>query len=242
MTRRMFYEDAYLKQLKTKIVAIEPSEGQWQLITAETIFYPQGGGQPGDRGWLLLEDGKRIEISNTRYSTNRQHIIHYLDDVSTAGLAAGTCVTLELDWERRHRLMRMHTSMHLMCSIIPAPVTGGGVNERQSRCEFDVQTSDWDKEQLTRQLNELVEAALPVSISYITEQQLDDNPELVRTMSVQPPRGFGDIRMIRVGEGIDYQPCGGTHVANTEEIGRVRITGIKSKGKQNKRFNIELED
>ena len=241
MTEKMFYQDAYLKTLATRIAAVEMLDDQLVVITEASNFYPQGGGQPGDQGWLVAADDKRTAITNTRYSSDRQHIAHYLEQTDLQPVA-GDIVTLELNWPRRHRLMRMHTAMHLMCSIIPAPVTGGGMNEQQCRCEFDVQTSDWDKEELTRQLNALVEAALPVSISYISEQQLDDHPDLVRTMSVQPPRGFGDIRMIRVGDDVDYQPCGGTHVANTAEIGRVRIASIKSKGKQNKRFNIELDD
>jgi misacylated tRNA(Ala) deacylase len=146
---------------------------------------------------------------------------------------------MSLDWERRHRLMRMHTSMHLVCSLITAQATGGSVGETESRLDFDLQGQVIDKEQLTADLNALVERALPITIGTITDAELDQNPELVRTMSVQPPRGHGSVRTISI-EDTDYQPCGGTHVRNTAEIGGLVVTRLKNKGRQNKRLSIAL--
>jgi misacylated tRNA(Ala) deacylase len=146
---------------------------------------------------------------------------------------------MAIDWERRHRLMRMHTSMHLVCSLITAQATGGAVGESESRIDFDLQGQVVDKDQLTADLNALIERALPVTIGSITDEELDRNPDLVRTMSVQPPRGAGTVRTISI-EDTDYQPCGGTHVRNTAEIGELLVTRMKNKGKQNKRISIAL--
>lgn len=234
MTHKAFYDDLYARELNSRITATRPGE----VETESTIFYPVGGGQPGDSGFLVMADGSRLRILDTRYSADRSRIVHFLED-SEMRIPEGQEVKLELDWERRHRHMRMHTCLHLMCSVITDPVTGGSVGETQSRLDFDAQSPWPDKETLTIRLNELISRSIPVQVESITDQQLDTNPDLVRTMSVQPPRGSGTIRMIRV-EGVDYQPCGGTHVANTGEIGEVVISKIKSKGKQNKRVTVEL--
>ena len=156
-----------------------------------------------------------------------------------APIRVGDRVDMRIDWERRHRLMRMHSSMHLACSLITAQATGGSVGERESRLDFDLQGQVIDKEQLTAELNSLVAQALPVTVGSITDAELDNNPELVRTMSVQPPRGHGTVRTISI-ENTDYQPCGGTHVRNTTEIGELLVTGLKNKGRQNKRISIAL--
>lgn len=235
MTEKAFYQDSYLKQLTANVVAIEEN----RLILDQTIFYPSGGGQPGDQGDIRW-GGQSIPVLDTKYSPDRQTIVHFLPENCGVELKVGQEVELVLDWTRRHRLMRMHTAMHLLCSIIPYPVTGGGVGEEESRVEFDMETTEFDKEALSATLNEIVSNDLPINIEFITDQQLDENPDLVRTMSVQPPRGTGTIRMINVGDKLDYQPCGGTHVKSTGEIGPLQITKIKSKGKQNKRVNIAL--
>lgn len=234
MTKKAFYDDLYARELATKVSASRPG----QVETEATIFYPMGGGQPGDTGYLSTGDGQQLRIMDTRYSEDRNHIVHFLEDTE-ATVDPGTEVTLTLDWERRHRHMRMHTCLHLMCSVITDPVTGGSVGESQSRLDFDAQSEMMDKETLTARLNALIQQGIPVNVESITDEQLDTNPDLVRTMSVQPPRGSGTIRMIRV-EGVDYQPCGGTHVTNTREIGEVVVSKIKSKGKQNKRVTVEL--
>ena len=234
MTKKAFYDDLYARELNARVTAARPGE----VETDSTIFYPMGGGQPGDSGFLVMADGSRLRIVDTRYAEDRSGIVHFLE-AKDYRIPEGDEIRLELDWDRRHRHMRMHTCLHLMCSVITDPVTGGSVGETQSRLDFDAQ-SEWpDKETLTSRLNALINQSVPVRVESITDQQLDANPDLVRTMSVQPPRGSGTIRMIRV-EGVDYQPCGGTHVANTGEIGEVVISKIKSKGKQNKRVTVEL--
>jgi misacylated tRNA(Ala) deacylase len=234
MTEKVFYQDSYRKTLSSEVVEVL-DDG---VILAATLFYPRGGGQPGDRGTLTI-GGRDYSVLDTRYADDRHNIVHYLEDEDLSAIHPGDEVDMEIDWQRRHRLMRMHTSMHLVCSLISAQATGGAVGETESRLDFDLQGQVVDKEQLTADLNRLVERALPVTVGSITDAELDRNPELVRTMSVQPPRGHGSVRTIRI-EDTDYQPCGGTHVRNTSEIGELLVTGLKNKGKQNKRISIAL--
>ena len=234
MTEKVFYQDSYRKTQHSEVVEVVAGG----VIFAATIFYPQGGGQPGDTGSLVI-GGRDYRVVDTRYAEDRERIVHYLDGEDTGGIKVGDEVDMEIDWQRRHRLMRMHTSMHLICSLIDAQATGGAVGETESRIDFDLQGQAVDKERLTAELNALVEKSLPVSIGSITDAELDSNPSLVRTMSVQPPRGQGTVRTITI-ENTDYQPCGGTHVRNTSEIGELLVTGLKNKGKQNKRISIAL--
>ena len=234
MTEKVFYQDSYLKTLRSEVVEVRDDA----VVLAATIFYPLGGGQPGDTGTLTV-NGRDYRVTDTRFAEDRKRILHYLPDDDLSGIAPGDTADLSIDWERRHRLMRMHTSMHLICSLIHAQATGGAVGETESRIDFDLQDQVVDKEQLTAALNELVQRAIPVTIGSITDAELDRNPELVRTMSVQPPRGAGTVRTISI-EDTDYQPCGGTHVRNTEEIGELLVTGLKNKGRQNKRISIAL--
>ena len=233
MTEKVFYQDSYQKTHQSQVVEVL-DQG---LILAATIFYPLGGGQPGDTGTLTI-GGQDYRVSDTRYAEDRNNIVHFIEgDVSR--IQPGDAVDMAIDWERRHRLMRMHTSMHLVCSLISAQATGGAVGETESRLDFDLQGQVVDKEQLTADLNALVDKSIPVSIGSITDEELDQNPDLVRTMSVQPPRGAGTVRTISI-EDTDYQPCGGTHVRNTAEIGELLVTKMKNKGKQNKRISIAL--
>lgn len=234
MTEKVFYQDAYRKTLSSEV--IELVDGG--VLLSATIFYPLGGGQPGDQGVLTIND-REYAVTDTRYADDRHNIVHYIEVDDPDAIKPGDAVDMRLDWERRHRLMRMHTSMHLVCSLISAQATGGSVGESESRLDFDLQGQTVDKDELTSALNALVERALPVSIGAITDAELDKNPELVRTMSVQPPRGHGSVRTITI-EDTDYQPCGGTHVANTSEIGELLVTGLKNKGKQNKRISLAL--
>jgi misacylated tRNA(Ala) deacylase len=239
MTNKVFSEDAYLTTYQSTIVSIEKSDTP-SVVLEGTIFYALSGGQPGDVGYLKI-DNKIANVIDTRFDKDRKTILHFLEP--TADLSAyqpGQSVSMEIDWERRHRLMRMHSAMHLLCALIPFPVTGGGVGETESRVEFDMETSDFDKAELSHQLNNFVAQDLPVDISFISDEELDANPELVRTMSVKPPRGVGQVRMINIGDKVDYQPCGGTHVRSTGEIGELAVTKIKSKGKQNKRVSLAL--
>jgi misacylated tRNA(Ala) deacylase len=232
---QVFYEDSYLKVLTATVTAVD---GEW-IELDRTIFYPLGGGQPGDTGVFTTADGSRYTVLDTRKSESPGQIRHQLDSDSH-GLAPGDTVNTEIDWQRRYTHMRMHTGMHLLGSLIPVPVTGGAVGAEKSRLDFDLGEHQIDKQDLTERMNVLVEAAHPVVFGSITEAELDERPELVRTMSVQPPRGAGDIRTVRI-EGVDYQPCGGTHVNNTREIGTVRISKIENKGKRNRRVHLVLE-
>lgn len=234
MTEKVFYQDSYQKTHQSEVVEVLDRG----VILAATIFYPLGGGQPGDTGRLQI-NGREYHVVDTRFAEDRKRIIHFLEEEDLGGIHVGDAVGMEIDWERRHRLMRMHTSMHLVCSLISAQATGGAVGESESRLDFDLQGQVIDKEQLTAELNALVAKAIPVSIGSITDTELEQNPGLVRTMSVQPPRGQGTIRTISI-ENTDYQPCGGTHVRNTAEIGELVVTGLKNKGRQNKRISLAL--
>lgn len=234
MTEKVFYQDSYQKTHQSVIVD-KLDDG---VVLESTIFYPLGGGQPGDTGALVVGT-TNFRVLDTRYADDKTTIVHYLDKDDLDAIQVGEIVELELDWERRHRHMRMHTSMHLMCHLITAQATGGSVGETSSRIDFDLQGQAVDKEVLTTSMNELIRKDLRVSIGSITDQELDQNPGLVRTMSVQPPKGQGSVRTIRI-EDTDYQPCGGTHVKSTAEIGEVVVSKIKSKGKQNKRITLSL--
>ena len=200
-------------------------------------FLPDRGGQPGDSGRLLLEDGSEIKIVTTVTDRDSGEIIHVPDE-GQALSPAGAKVQAEIDWDRRYRHMRMHTALHLLCAAVPCGVTGGQIGADKSRLDFDIGEATLDKEEITDILNRLVEEDHVVDNYWITEQELDDNPELVRTMSVQPPRGSGRVRLMKVGNGVDLQPCGGTHVKRTGEIGALRVSKIENKGKRNRRVNI----
>jgi len=235
MTEKVFYQDSYQKTHNSEVIKLR-DDG---VILASTIFYPLGGGQPGDTGILTI-NGHDYPVIDTCYDEDCESIIHFFDESSDfSDINLGDHVDMAIDWERRHRLMRMHTSMHLICSLINAQATGGSVVERKSRLDFDLQGQVIDKEHLTAELNKLVAKGIPVNIGTISDAELEQNPELVRTMSVQPPRGQGSVRTISI-ENIDYQPCGGTHVRNTAEIGELLVTKLKNKGKQNKRISLVL--
>ena len=234
MTEKVFYQDSYQKTLSSEVVEVLDNG----VILAATIFYPLGGGQPGDTGRLTI-NARDYRVIDTRYADDRHNIVHILEDDDLSAIQVNDKVDMKIDWQRRHRLMRMHTSMHLVCSLISAQATGGAVGETESRLDFDLQGEVVDKEQLTADLNALIDKAIPVTIGAITDAELDQKPELVRTMSVQPPRGHGTVRTITI-ENTDYQPCGGTHVGNTAEIGELVVTGLKNKGRQNKRISLAL--
>ena len=233
--RRAYYDDSYQKSLTANVTAVHDD---W-IELDQTIFYPLGGGQPGDTGTITAPDGTRYRVLDTRRAESANQVKHQLDTVDH-GLKPGDAVDTSIDWDRRFKHMRMHTSMHLLGALIPVPVTGGSVGAEKSRLDFDIGEHRLDKEDLTRRLNELIVEAHPLVFGTITEAELDERPELVRTMSVQPPRGAGDIRTVRI-EGVDFQPCGGTHVNNTREIGAVRVSKIENKGKRNRRVHLVLE-
>ncbi len=234
MTDKIFYQDSYQKTHQSEIVAVL-EDG---IVMESTIFYPLGGGQPGDTGVLML-DGDEYRVTDTCFAEDKVMIVHHLNAEDLFAFNVGDRIDMVLDWERRHRLMRMHTSLHLMCHLITAQATGGSIGEAESRIDFDLQGQVVDKNNLTIEMNRLIKSQLPVTISSITDEVLAQNPGLVRTMSVQPPKGQGSIRTVTILD-TDYQPCGGTHVNNTAEIGEVIVTKIKNKGKQNKRISLAL--
>ena len=230
MTVELFRNDSYLKSYNSRITEIL-EDG---IILDKTIFYPEGGGQPGDIGKILY-NGKNIEIIGTRYQNKK--IVHLIEKNNF--LKINDKIDINLNWDIRYSHMKVHTCLHLLCSIIPAPVTGGSIGDARGRLDFDIDMKP-DKELILKQLNDLLNQDHLISINEITDDELDQNPELIRTMSVKPPRGSGKIRMISIGDGIDYQPCGGTHVNKTSEIGIVTSIKIENKGKMNKRIIIKL--
>lgn len=237
MTEEIFRRDAYAKSCEAQIVAV----GEQGVHLDRTVFYPTGGGQPGDSGVLEpVAGGEAIAIVDTRKGETPGEIVHVTREPVPASLV-GAKVHAVIDWERRYRLMRTHTLLHLLCSVIPAGVTGGSVREGTGRLDFDLPESTLDKEQLTEALNQLVEENHAVKPRWISEAELAAQPELVRTMSVKPPMGQGEVRLLEI-EGVDLQPCGGTHVASTGEIGPVRVTKIEKKGKHNRRVNVALAE
>ncbi|NIA67193.1 alanyl-tRNA editing protein [Pelagibius litoralis] len=232
----LFREDAYLKGCEARITSVGP-EG---LRLDRTVFYPMGGGQPGDSGHLVLEDGNRLRIVDARKGESHEDVLHILEE-GTAAPAPGTRVTAEIDWDRRHRHMRMHTCMHLLCAVVTGDVTGGQVGDGKGRLDFNLPETQLDKEHITAELNRLVQEDHSVAPRWISEDELAGQPELVRTMSVKPPSGGGRIRLLDIA-GVDLQPCGGTHVQRTSEIGKVRTGKIENKGRQNRRINILLDE
>ena len=231
MTEELFRDDATLRECSASVLAL--AEGG--VILDRTVFYPQGGGQAGDAGALQGADGRRIEIVDTRKSKEHPggvlHLVAPGTDLSW--LSPGTAVTAQIDWRRRHRHMRFHTSTHLLCALVPHPVDGCSITADYARLDFHM-AEPLDKEALTAGIAGLVAQARAVRQRWISEAELDANPGLVRSMSVQPPRGLGRIRVIDI-EGIDLQPCGGTHVANTVEIGAVVVTKIEKKSAMTRR-------
>ena len=232
-TDELFREDSYLKSCSAKV----KSADQGAVYVDQTVFYPLGGGQPGDTGNISW-DGTSARIVATRYGDGGD-IAHVLED-DAALPPVGADVELVLDWEPRYRFMRMHTAMHLLGSILKYDVTGGNISSEKSRLDFNM-ADTVDKEALGVALTELVRADHAVSCRWISEDELDANPQLVRTMSVQPPRGKGSIRLLEI-QDVDLQPCGGTHVNSTSEVGKVRIGKVEKKGRQNRRVNIHLDD
>jgi misacylated tRNA(Ala) deacylase len=235
-TRLLYRDDAYGRDCGAKVLAVTPEGG---IVLDQTVFYVQGGGQPGDAGHILGKGGGEIAIVNTMYGPPDRATVIHVPQAPGAALQPGETVTVRLDWERRYRRMRAHTALHLLSVVLPYPVTGGAIGEGDGRLDFDIPDAGLDKSDLTQKLNDLVARDAPVSERWITDEELDANPGLVKTMTVKPPRGSGRVRLVEI-EGIDLQPCGGTHVRRTGEIGPVAVTEIEKKGKQNRRVRIAL--
>lgn len=233
MTEHLFRDDAYRRECDARVEAVHDD-----AVTLDaTVFYARGGGQPGDTGHLVF-DGRTAEITDTRYGDDGS-IVHVLSQDAPRP-APGTRVTAVIDWPRRHRLMRMHTCLHLLSSVLPYPVTGGQVDDGRGRLDFDLAEAP-DRKRVESELEGLIAADHPVTARWIDEGELDARPELVKTLSVKPPSGVGRIRLIEI-PGVDLQPCGGTHVARTGEIGALRLGKIEKKGRRNRRVYLHLED
>jgi misacylated tRNA(Ala) deacylase len=239
MTEQLCRTDAYLRDCTARVLAVNERGG---IVLDRTVFYAAAGGQPGDKGSLEIEGVAPCPIATTVYDADKTTIVHVPAEGSTLP-TVGQSVRGVLDWDLRSRLMRMHTSLHLLCALVKFPVTGGQVNPDDSRLDFDIEdASAVDKDKLTADLNALIAADHPVSDRWITDAELAANPQLVRTMAVKPPTGTGRVRLVVIGEGgsVDLQPCGGTHVKSTAEIGKVVVTKIEKKGKLNRRIRISF--
>jgi misacylated tRNA(Ala) deacylase len=241
MTRELFRQDAYLRETSATVTEV----GEQGIVLDRTVFYPLGGGQAGDAGMLVLSDGATLSIADTRKCKDAEgrptssiaHVAAPGQESIVARLQPGDAVLARIDWDRRHRLMRFHTTTHLLCHLVPQLVNGCSITSDYARLDFNM-TEPLEKEVLTAGIARLVAAAHPVEVGSITDEELDGNPALVKSMSVQPPRGTGRIRTIRIGAAdalVDYQPCGGTHVANTGEIGGVVVTRIEKKSASTRR-------
>lgn len=239
MTHPLFRDDAYLREGEAKVVALTPEGG---IVLDQSVFYPTGGGQPGDSGQLSW-DGSEMVIATTVKGEDGAIVLVPAEPGALPPV--GTEVRQSLDWNRRHRHMRVHTALHLLSVVIPLPVSGGSIGADKGRLDFDMPEAPEDKEALAEALNALIDRDLEVSEDWISDEELQANPGLVKTMSVMPPMGQGRVRLVRIGSGddqVDLQPCGGTHVARTSEIGRIRLGKVEKKGKQNRRVYLHLDN
>ncbi|MGC9371550.1 MAG: alanyl-tRNA editing protein [Paracoccaceae bacterium] len=239
MTHPLFREDAYLREAPAKVTGHTPEGG---VVLDASVFYPQGGGQPGDSGTLRW-DGGALEIATTVKGEGDDIVLVPAEPSPLPPVGAE--VAQELDFARRHAHMRVHTALHLLSVVIPLPVTGGSIGAEKGRLDFDMPEAPEDKQALEDALNALIARDLEVTTDWITDAELEANPGLVKTMSVKPPMGAGKVRLVRIGtadEQVDLQPCGGTHVARTGEIGPVRLGKVEKKGKQNRRVSLHLAE
>jgi len=234
MTELLFRDNPYLAETRAKVVAINDKNG---IVLDRTVFYATGGGQPGDSG-SLWHAGAAIPILTAMYSDDKREVVHVPLEPGQSP-QPGEELTAAIDWVRRHRHMRIHTALHLLSVVLPFPVTGGAIGTDEGRLDFDIAGDVPPKDEIEEKLNVLVTADHPVSAEWISDEELAANPGLVKTMKVKPPMGTGRVRLVRIGD-IDVQPCGGTHVRSTAEIGRLAVGKIESKGKQNRRVRIRF--
>jgi misacylated tRNA(Ala) deacylase len=236
-TDLLFRSDPYLPETEAKVLAVTDRRG---IVLDRTVFYATGGGQPGDAGKLIREGGPVTAIATAVYGDDKGEIVHVPGE-SEPLPEPGETVKAALDWARRHRHMRIHTGLHLLSVALPFPVTGGSIGADEGRLDFDIEGEVPAKDEIEEKLNALVLADHPVSDEWITDEELLANPNLVKTMKVKPPMGSGRVRLVRIGD-IDLQPCGGTHVRSTAEIGRLVIGKMESKGRQNRRVRIRFAE
>ncbi|HEU4661512.1 MAG TPA: alanyl-tRNA editing protein [Pseudolabrys sp.] len=232
----LFREDSYLKECEARVLDINDRGG---LILDRTIFYAISGGQPGDSGAIMTASGTPIPIATAVYADPAKTEIAHVPADGAVVPSVGETVQATIDWHKRYARMRMHTALHLLSAVLPYPVTGGSVGETESRLDFDIPEAGLDKDEITAKIMDMIARDAPVTSRWITDEELQANPGLVKTMSVKPPMGTGRVRLIDI-EGLDLQPCGGTHVRSTGEIGAVRVTQIEKKGKQNRRVRLAL--
>ena len=231
----LFREDSYLKECSATVVGFKPDGG---IILDRTVFYATSGGQPGDHGVLTTKSNDVVLIANTNFTDPaKTEIAHVPAEGAAAPLTLGEPLHAVIDWELRYARMRMHTALHLLSAILPYPVTGGSVGETESRLDFDIPEAGLDKDAITQKLTKMIAADAEVRTRWITAAELEANPGLVKTMSVKPPMGSGRVRLVEI-VGYDLQPCGGTHVRRTSEIGKIAVTQVEKKGKMNRRVRL----
>lgn len=235
-TECLFHEDAYLRTCEARVIALT---GENNIILDRTVFYAASGGQPGDSGMLMSASGTRIPITTAIFTDAIKTEIAHVPEPGAPPLAVGDEVVAAIDWDKRYSRMRVHTALHLLSAALPHAVTGGSVGEGEGRLDFDIPDAGLDKDAISAKLSDMVAADAPVTHRWISDAELEANPGLVKTMSVSPPRGAGRVRLILIA-GLDLQPCGGTHVRSTAEVGPVQVTQIEKKGKQNRRVRLAL--
>jgi misacylated tRNA(Ala) deacylase len=233
-TECLFRDDSYLQSCEARVIALT---GQGGVVLDRTVFYATSGGQPGDTGALIVTGGAHIPIADAVYTDAAKSEIAHVPAAGSAAPKIGETVTVTIDWDKRYARMRMHTALHLLSAVLPYAVTGGSVGDVESRLDFDIPEAGLDKDAITAKVSEMIASNAAVSSRWITDAELEANPGLVKTMSVKPPMGTGRVRLIEIA-GLDLQPCGGTHVRATGEIGAVRVTQIEKKGKQNRRVRL----
>jgi len=234
MTELLFHANAYLKNCEARVVTAD----ERGIVLDRTVFYPLGGGQPGDVGSLRTEDGREVTVTDTRKGDAPGTVVHIPAPGGTR-LNVGDRVVAAIDWDRRHHHMRIHTCLHVLSAVVPAGVTGGSVRYDSGRLDFDIPEQMLDRDAIEVRLNELIGGNWAVTPKWITDEELANRPELVKTMSVKPPVGLGRVRLLEIA-GVDLQACGGTHVANTGEIGGVQVVKIENKGAHNRRVTVAL--
>jgi misacylated tRNA(Ala) deacylase len=237
-TAFLFRDDAYLSTAEATVVAVTAEGG---VVLDRTVFYATGGGQPGDIGRLERGDGGFLDVATAVYGADKSEIVHVLAP-GAAALSPGERVVAHLNWARRYAHMRMHTALHLLSAVLPFPVTGGQIGAEEGRLDFDIPEGGLDKDEITERLNALIAGDHKVTTEWISDDELLANPGLVKTMAVKPPIGSGRVRLVRIGADVDLQPCGGTHVASTAEIGAAEVSKIEKKGRQNRRVRIVLKE
>jgi len=235
-TECLFRDDSYLRSCEARVVGVTEQGG---IVLDRTVFYATSGGQPGDSGTLTTAAGVAVPIAVAVYTDAAKSEIAHVPAPGSAALNIGEQVTAVVDWDKRYARMRMHTALHLLSAVLPYAVTGGSVGEAESRLDFDIPEAGLDKDDVTAKVNAMIAGNAAVTSRWISDAELEANPSLVKTMSVKPPMGTGRVRLIEIA-GLDLQPCGGTHVRATAEIGKVQVTQIEKKGKQNRRVRLAL--